>query len=82
MEVRIGVVQSAKEIELEMAEGTTPESVVATVEKVLGKEDAILRLEDRKGRQVLVHSGRIAYVEVGSSEADRRVGFGASVKAQ
>ena len=81
MDIRIGVVQSAREIELEMPEGTKPEDVIADVEKVLGKEGSVLWLTDHKGRRVGIPSARIAYVEVGTEDKKQRVGFAGSVKA-
>ena len=36
----------------------------------------VLWLTDKKGRDVAVASAKIAFVEVGSGEADRRIGFG------
>ena len=36
----------------------------------------MLWLTDRKGRQVGVPVAKVAYVEIGSPSADRRIGFG------
>ena len=76
MDVRIGIVQSMKEIELEMAEETDRpdiESQVAAAVSAYG----MLWLTDRKGRRVGVPASKIAYIEIGPSSAERRVGFGA-----
>ena len=35
-----------------------------------------LWLVDRKGRQVGVSAAKLAYVEIGSPEDERRIGFG------
>jgi hypothetical protein len=75
MDVRIGVTQTPKEIELDMSE--EPDAVAKTVEKALASGDGILWLTDRKGRRVGVPSAKVAYVEIGASSEDRRVGFGA-----
>jgi hypothetical protein len=80
VDVRIGVVQTPREIEVELPEGAKAEDVTAQVEKALAKENGVLWLTDRRGRKVGVPSDRIAYVEVGSSSDDRRVGFGAAVR--
>jgi hypothetical protein len=74
------VVQSPKEIEVEMAEGTDAEALTAQIESVLGAEGAVLWLTDRRGRTVGVPSARIAYVEVNATSDERRVGFGAAVR--
>lgn len=80
MEVRIGVVQSPKEIEVELPDGTDAATVSAQVEEAVGSESGVLWLTDRKGRKVGVPSGRIAYVEINTATDERRVGFGAAVR--
>ena len=64
MEVRIGIVQTMKELEIELPEDAERDAVIAEVEEALAK-DAVLWLTDRRGRRVGVPSSRIAYVEVG-----------------
>ena len=77
MDVRIGIVQSAKELEVELGEDADRDAVVAEIESSLGKPDGVLRLTDRKGRLVAVPVAKVAYVEVGAPTHERRVGFGA-----
>jgi len=77
VDVRIGIIQTAKELDVELAEGTERESILADVESALSNPDGILWLTDKRGRRVAVPSARIAYVEVGAAADDRRVGFGA-----
>lgn len=77
MDVRIGIIQTAKELDVELAEGTERETILADVESALSNPDGILWLTDKRGRRVAVPSARIAYVEVGAVADDRRVGFGA-----
>lgn len=80
MDVRIGVVQSPKEIELELPEGTDADKLTAQVEKAVGAESGVLWLTDRRGRRVGIPSARIAYVEINTGSDERRVGFGAAVR--
>ena len=75
MEVRIGIVQTMKELEIELPEDAERDEVIASVEEALAK-DAVLWLTDRRGRRVGVPSSRVAYVEVGADTGERRVGFG------
>ena len=77
MDVRIGITQTPKEIEVEMPDDADPDRVVAEIEKLLETGDGVLWLTDRKGRRVGVPVVKVAYVEVGAPAADRRVGFGA-----
>ncbi|HEX4217738.1 MAG TPA: DUF3107 domain-containing protein [Acidimicrobiales bacterium] len=78
MDVRIGIVQSVKELDVELAEDTDRDKVLADIEEVLSGGDGILWLTDRKGRRVGVPSAKVAYVEVDAPTTDRRVGFGIS----
>jgi hypothetical protein len=80
MDVRIGVVQSPKEIEVEMPDGTDADKVAKQIEAALGSESGILWLTDRRGRRVGVPSSRIAYVELSTGSEERRVGFGTALR--
>ncbi|GAA4841653.1 DUF3107 domain-containing protein [Saccharopolyspora rosea] len=73
MEVKIGVVDSPRE--LTIASGQSPEQVESLVADALKNADGVLALTDEKGRRFIVPSGKVAYVEIGASEAPR-VGFG------
>ena len=77
MDVRIGVTYTAKEIELELEDGADRTKVTKDVEAALSDDDKVLWLTDKRGRTVGVPSGKIAYIEIGSPNEDRRVGFGA-----
>jgi hypothetical protein len=77
VDVRIGITQTPKEIEVEMPDDADPDQVVAEIEKLLGTGDGVLWLTDRKGRRVGIPVVKVAYVEVGAPASDRRVGFGA-----
>jgi Protein of unknown function (DUF3107) len=80
VDVRIGVTQSPKEIEVEMPEGTDADALTTQIEQSLTADKGVLWLTDRRGRRVGVPSDRIAYVEVNATSDDRRVGFGAGVR--
>jgi hypothetical protein len=80
VDVRIGVVQSPKEIELELPESTDADQITAQVEEAVGAESGVLWLTDRKGRRVGIPAARIAYVELNTTSDDRRVGFGPTVR--
>jgi Protein of unknown function (DUF3107) len=77
MEIRIGIVQSMKELELDLGSEANVDQVTRDVEGALSN-DTVLWLTDRKGRRVGVPAARIAYVEFGSPAGDRVVGFGAA----
>ena len=77
MDVRIGITQTPKELEVEMPDDADRDKVVADIEKLLKTGDGVLWLTDRKGRRVGIPVAKVAYVEVGAPSSDRRVGFGA-----
>lgn len=70
-EVKIGISDSTHEINIECA--STQSDVIAKVNEAI-KSSAVLSLSDTKGRELLVPSNKISYVEVGES-TDRKVGF-------
>ncbi len=76
MDVRIGIVQTPKELEVELGEDADRDKLLADIEAALAG-DAVLWLTDRRGRRVGVPVAKVAYVEVGAPTPDRRVGFGA-----
>ncbi len=76
MDVRIGIVQTPKELEVELGDDADREKLLADIEAALA-DDAVLWLTDRRGRRVGVPVAKVAYVEVGPPTPDRRVGFGA-----
>ena len=75
MDVRIGVKNSPKELEVILEDGTDGEAVRQHIDKALA-EGGTLWLTDRKGRQYGVPVDKVGYVEIGSSDASRRIGFG------
>jgi hypothetical protein len=77
MDIRIGIVQSMKEIDVELPSDVDRDQVMKDVEAALGSE-TVLWLTDRKGRRVGIPASRIAYVELGTPASERVVGFGAA----
>ena len=75
MEIRIGVTYTAKEIALELKDGASADALKADVDAALSGSST-LWLTDKKGRQVGVPADKIAYVEIGSEDSNRPIGFG------
>ncbi len=75
MDVRIGLTQTPKELEVQLDEGTDPAAVRAQVDAAIG-DGSTLWFTDRKGRQIGVPAEKLAYVEIGSPNEERRIGFG------
>lgn len=75
MDLRIGLTQNPKELEVHLPEDADPQAIRTQIEEALGKGGTFW-LTDRKGRQYGVALDKVAYVEIGSPEDDRRIGFG------
>ncbi|NUQ89217.1 MULTISPECIES: DUF3107 domain-containing protein [Glycomyces] len=71
MEVKIGVQYAPRELVLESK--LSPKDLSDTIEQAV-KDGGVLRLEDDKGRQVIVPVEKIAYVEIAATNV-RSVGF-------
>ncbi len=76
VDVRIGVTYTAKELDIDMAADTDPDVLRSQVEVALGDGAGVLWLTDRKGRQFGIPVAKLAYIEIGSSKDERRIGFG------
>lgn len=76
MDIRIGVTHAPREITVEMGDDTDREELKAQVAKALGDDDAVLWLSDRRGRDIGIPSSKVAYIEIGASNDDRKIGFG------
>lgn len=77
MDVRIGVIHTVKEIDIELPNDADREAIRASIETALADDDNTLWLTDRHGRDIAIPSAKIAYVELGSPDSERRIGFGA-----
>ncbi len=75
MDVRIGLTQTPKELEVQLDEDTDPAAVRKQVEDALA-DSATLWFTDRRGRQIGIPAEKLAYVEIGSPQDERRIGFG------
>jgi hypothetical protein len=75
VDVRIGVKSSPKELEVILADDTDSDAVREHVDAAF-KDGGTLWLTDRRGRQFGVPVDKVAYVEIGSTETGRRIGFG------
>ena len=76
MEVRIVVSNVGREVVIEQADDQA-EATRKQVEAALSGAVDVLWLSDKRGRQVGVASSKIAYVEIGSTDKDKKMGFGA-----
>ena len=75
MDVRIGITQSMRELEVELAEDAVRDTVKADIAAALADDGGVLWLTDKKGREIAVPTARISFVEIGSADAPRNIGF-------
>ncbi|HEY0814487.1 MAG TPA: DUF3107 domain-containing protein [Pseudonocardia sp.] len=73
MEVKIGIVESAREILV--SSDQSADDVAALVDAALSSgPDGLLQMVDEKGRKFIVRAAQISYVEI-APEDGRKVGF-------
>lgn len=72
MEIRIGIANTARELNFESAQSA--EAVASAVASALEDGQAAVTFIDVKGNSYIVPTAGIAFVEVGTEES-RRVGF-------
>jgi hypothetical protein len=78
VEVKIGITDSPRELVFTSTQ--TQSEVEKLVTAALREDSAVLNLTDERGRRFLIHSAKIAYVEIGVADT-RRVGFGIGVES-
>jgi hypothetical protein len=76
VDVRIGVTQSPRELSIELADDTDRDDLKSRIEAALGGAIDVLWVTDKRGKDVGVPAAKLAYVELGSAESDRPIGFG------
>ena len=77
MDIRIGITQAPREIAIEVEDDAkSREALKANVEQALKGEIATLWITDKKGRDIAVPAAKIAYVEIGTGDDGKRIGFG------
>lgn len=76
MDLKIGIAESAQVIEIELPDDVDRDALKAEIEQAMGDDSAVFWVADKKGKEVGVPSGRIAFVQLGSEDT-RSIGFGA-----
>ncbi|MGA9277693.1 DUF3107 domain-containing protein [Ilumatobacter sp.] len=76
MDVRIGVTQAPREINLELADDADRKDLKKRIEAALSGASDVLAITDKRGNESFVPAAKIAYVELGSQEGSRSIGFG------
>lgn len=77
MQVRIGVLYSPREIEVDLGEDGDGDAVVDDVSKAVADGAGMVWLTDKRGRRIGIPTDKLSYVEIGPDSAEHRVGFSA-----
>ena len=77
MNVRIGVLHTPKEIDLELDSKTDIKKLEADIESAVTAGDGMLWLTDKRDRKVGIPVNRIAYVDITPKQTSGRIGLGA-----
>ncbi len=77
MDVRIGVIYTGKELDIDLGDEADADQVQADVDAAVSGETPVLWMTDKRGRRLGVPTEKIAYVEIGGPDNERRIGFGA-----
>jgi len=77
VDIRIGVSHATREISLEMPDDEKSiGKTKAAVEAAISGQSTVLWLTDKRGKETAVPAAKIAYVEFGAPNGDRKMGFG------
>ena len=76
VDVRIGVTQAPRELNIELADDADRPALTKQVEAALTGALDVLWLTDKRGRNIGVAASKIAYIEIGNVDGDRKIGFG------
>jgi len=76
VDVRIGVTQAPREIGIELADDADRDDLKQRIEAALSGATDVLAITDKRGNETFVPAAKIAYIELGSQEGSRSIGFG------
>ena len=67
--------QAPRELTVEVPDDER-DDLTSKVQAALGGASDVLWITDKRGRQVGIPAAKIAYIEIGTADGDRRIGFG------
>ena len=77
MDLRIGIARSASVIEIELPDGTDRAELRGQIDAAMDSGSGTLWITDKRDKEVGVPASQISFVELGSDETGRKIGFGA-----
>ncbi len=76
MDVRIGLVDSPRDLEIELSDDTDLDALRKEIGEILTRVDGVLWLADKKGNHVAVSGPKVTFVALGTAGVKERIGFG------
>jgi hypothetical protein len=76
VDVRIGLVDSVRDLEVELPDDTDVDALKSQVADLLTRVDGTLWLTDRRGNQYAVAGPKVTFVVIGSETQKGRIGSG------
>jgi hypothetical protein len=76
VDVRIGLVYSPRELEVELPDDSDVAALQADVERILADDSGTLWLTDKKGNRVAIAGSKVTFVQIGAGSEKGRIGFG------
>jgi hypothetical protein len=77
VDIRIGITQAPREIAIEVDDDAKArEALKNSVQEALAGTISTLWITDKKGRDIAIPAAKIAYVEIGTGDDSKRIGFG------
>jgi len=76
VDIRIGVTDTPREINLVLADDASRDDIKGAVSAAMSGASDALWLIDEKGREVAIPAARIAYVELSAEGETSPIGFG------
>jgi hypothetical protein len=70
------VTQAPRELNIELAEDVDRDDLKSRIEAAMAGASDVLWITDKRGKDVVIPAAKIAYVELGSADSDRKIGFG------
>jgi hypothetical protein len=77
IEIKIGLTQVPRELDIELSKDTSRDELVSEIEKMMTSGEGILWLTNRKNSKIAVPVSKISFIEISDELEERRVGFGA-----
>lgn len=77
MDLKIGIVESAQVLDIELADDVDRAALRAELDAALAGGSGTVWIADKRGSETGVAAARIAFVQLGNDEDARRIGFGA-----